>query len=321
MRLFVTGGAGFIGSNFIRYWLQTHPDDSIVNFDALTYAGTLTSLKDLDSDPRYYFVRGDVVVPEQVENALEGCQVVVHFAAESHVDRSVTAPAAFVQTNVVGTQVLLDAARRIGISHFHHISTDEVFGSLPLNPTQKFTEQTPYNPHSPYSASKASSDMLVRAYHDTYGLPITISNCSNNYGPYQFPEKLIPLMTIKALADENLPIYGTGENIRDWIHVTDHNRAVGLILEKGEIGQSYCIGGQSERTNLQMVKSILAILDKPESLITYVTDRPGHDLRYAIDDSKIEQELGFERQFSFEDGLEATIRWYQANEGWWRPLL
>lgn len=321
MRLFVTGGAGFIGSNFIRYWLQTHPNDFIVNFDSLTYAGNLSSLEDIAHNPRYSFIKGDITNPEQVLECVQGCDTVVHFAAESHVDRSVTGPAAFVHTNIVGTQVLLDAAREATVSRFHHVSTDEVFGSLQLNSIDGFNEATPYNPHSPYSASKAGSDMLVRAYHDTYGLPITISNCSNNYGPYQFPEKLIPLITINALADKRLPVYGTGENIRDWIHVSDHNLAVGLILEKGVIGETYCIGGRSERTNLEMVRSILAILDKPERLIEFVADRPGHDLRYAIDDSKIERELGFIRQYSFESGLEATVRWYVDNRQWWDPII
>ena len=321
MQLLVTGGAGFIGSNFIRYWLQTHPDDTIRNFDALTYAGNAGSLADLVSDPRYVLIKGDITDVAAVEQAMAGVDIVVHLAAESHVDRSVLEPAAFVRTNVLGTQVLLDAARAAKVKRFHHVSTDEVFGSLELGSSERFSEMTSYAPHSPYSASKAGSDMLVRAYHDTYGLPVTISNCSNNYGPYQFPEKLIPLMVINALAGKKLPVYGRGENIRDWVHVLDHNRAVAAIIERGTVGETYCIGGNSERTNLTIVTSILKLLGKSEELIEYVTDRPGHDLRYAVDGGKIELELGFRPEFVFEDGLADTVRWYVENRSWWEPII
>ena len=321
MQLLVTGGAGFIGSNFIRYWLQTHPDDTIRNFDALTYAGNAGSLADLVSDPRYVLIKGDITDVAAVEQAMTGVDIVVHLAAESHVDRSVLEPAAFVRTNVLGTQVLLDAARAAKVKRFHHVSTDEVFGSLELGSSERFSEMTAYAPHSPYSASKAGSDMLVRAYHDTYGLPVTISNCSNNYGPYQFPEKLIPLMVINALAGKKLPVYGRGENVRDWVHVLDHNRAVAAIIERGTVGETYCIGGNSERTNLTIVTSILKLLGKSEELIEYVTDRPGHDLRYAVDGGKIERELGFRPEFVFEDGLADTVRWYVENRSWWEPII
>jgi dTDP-glucose 4,6-dehydratase len=321
MKLFVTGGAGFIGSNFILHWLKNHPDDQIVNFDALTYAGNLENLRSLEGDDRHIFVKGDITDAEAVREAMKGCDVVVHYAAETHVDRSVTGPGIFVSTNVVGTQVLLDQAMALGVKRFHHISTDEVFGDLELDGDDKFNEATPYNPSSPYSASKAGSDMLVRAYHRTYGLPITISNCSNNYGPFHFPEKLIPLMILNAMADKPLPVYGDGLNIRDWIHVEDHARAVELVLEKGVVGETYCVGGESERTNIYIVKKILEILGKPESLIQYVTDRPGHDRRYAIDNTKIRSELGFEPQYSIEEGLEKTIEWFKENESWWKNVL
>ena len=321
MQLLVTGGAGFIGSNFIRYWMQMHPDDKVVNFDALTYAGNVASLQDLKENSKYQLIRGDITDSKSVAEAMDGADIVVHLAAESHVDRSVLDPAAFVRTNVLGTQVLLDAARATKVKRFHHVSTDEVFGSLELGSPTRFNESTPYSPHSPYSASKAGSDMLVRAYYDTYGLPVTISNCSNNYGPYQFPEKLIPLMTINALADKRLPVYGKGENIRDWVHVLDHNRAVAMIIEGGAVGETYCIGGNAERENLTIVRTILRLLGKSEDLIEYVTDRPGHDLRYAIDASKIERELGFVPAYTFEDGIAETVRWYQEHEEWWGPIV
>ncbi|MCC2631528.1 MAG: rfbB [Patescibacteria group bacterium] len=321
MKLFVTGGAGFIGSNFILHWLKNHPDDQIVNFDALTYAGNLENLRSLEGDDRHIFVKGNITDAEAVREAMKGCDMVVHYAAETHVDRSVTGPGIFVSTNVIGTQVLLDQAMTLGVKRFHHISTDEVFGDLELEGDDKFNEETPYNPSSPYSASKAGSDMLVRAYHRTYGLPITISNCSNNYGPFHFPEKLIPLMILNAMADKPLPVYGDGLNIRDWIHVEDHARAVELVLEKGVVGETYCVGGESERTNIYIVKKILEILGKPESLIQYVTDRPGHDRRYAIDNTKIRSELGFEPQYSIEEGLEKTIKWFKENESWWKNVL
>ena len=321
MKLFVTGAAGFIGSNFVRYWLERHPDDSIVSFDALTYAGNLENLADFKDDPRHSFVKGDIRNAEEVAAALAGCDAVVHYAAESHVDRSVSGPGIFVETNVLGTQVLLEQALKAGIKRFHHISTDEVFGDLPLDTDEKFNEETPYDPSSPYSASKAGSDHLVRAYYRTYGLPVTISNCTNNYGPYHFPEKLIPLAILNALADKPLPVYGDGLNVRDWIHVLDHARAVELILEKGKIGETYCVGGEAERSNIWIAKEILRITGKPESLISYVKDRPGHDRRYAIDNAKIRSELGYEPSRTIEEGLEQTVEWYKSHEEWWKKVI
>lgn len=320
--LLVTGGAGFIGSNFIHYWLETHPEDKIVNLDKLTYAGNLESVKELEAKPNYKFVQGDIADYELVDIIIKdnAINTIVHFAAESHVDRSIEGPAVFVQTNVVGTQVLLDAARNNGNIRFHHISTDEVFGSLELDSSEKFNEDTPYDPRSPYSASKAASDHLVRAYHETYGLPITISNCSNNYGAYHFPEKLIPLAITRAMNDEEIPVYGDGLQVRDWIHVRDHNRGVGLILEKGRVGETYLLGGNGERHNIDIVKKILEILGKPESLIVHVGDRKGHDKRYAIDYTKAKQELGFEPEKPVDDWLEETVKWFQENEWWWKPL-
>jgi len=311
MRILVTGGAGFIGSNFIHYWFERHPDDHIVNLDSLTYAARLENLADIAGSPKYTFIKGDITDSSVVTEAMRGVDTVVHFAAESHVDRSITGPAVFVQTNVVGTQVLLDVALKEGVKRFHHISTDEVFGSLELVSDETFNEETPYDPSSPYSASKAGSDFLVRAYGRTLGLPYTISNCTNNYGPFQFTEKLIPLMITNALIDKSLPIYGDGLNVRDWIHVRDHCRAIELILEKGKIGETYCVGGNAERNNLQIVKAILKALDKPESLITFVEDRKGHDRRYAISGDKIKRELGYEPAYTFEQGLQETINWYK----------
>lgn len=320
MKLFVTGGAGFIGSNFIRYWLNKHPNDQIVNFDKLTYAGNLNNLTGLAA-PQYQFVKGDITDQLAVNKAMAGADWVVHFAAESHVDRSINNPGVFLQTNVIGTHVLLEAARQHNIKRFHHVSTDEVFGSLTFADQEIFHEERAYQPNSPYAASKASSDLLVRAWWHTYQLPITISNTSNNYGPYQFPEKLIPLMILNALHDRPLPVYGDGQNIRDWVHVTDHCRAIELILTKGQPGETYCVGGDNEQTNLSVVKNILQLLNKPESLITYVKDRPGHDLRYAIDSSKIKNELGFSLQYNWSKGLAETINWYKSNRDWWQPLL
>ncbi len=317
----VTGGAGFIGSNFIRYWLVHHKDDTIVNFDALTYAGNLENIQDISDDTRYSFAKGDIRDKEAVTKAMQGVDIVVHFAAESHVDRSILEPSAFITTNIIGTYTLLEAARELGVKRFHHVSTDEVFGSLELTDTKLFNEETQLRPNSPYSASKASSDLLVRAYFKTYGLPITISNTSNNYGPYQFPEKLIPLMVIKALRNEALPVYGTGANVRDWIHVEDHCRGIELILEKGKVGETYCNGGDAEVSNLEMVKHILKIMGKPESLISFVKDRPGHDMRYAIDSSKIKKELGFELKYGFEEGLKNTVEWYMHNQAWWERVM
>ncbi len=321
MKLFVTGGAGFIGSNFILFWLKHHPDDYIVNYDILTYAGNLENLSSIEKNPHYSFVKGDICNVGAVKIAMTGCDTVVHFAAESHVDRSILEPATFVKTNVMGTQVLLDAALEVGIKRFHHISTDEVFGSLDLDEDKKFNEDSPYNPHSPYSASKASADMLVRAYGDTFGLPFTISNCSNNYGAYQFPEKLIPLMILNALQNKPLPVYGDGLNVRDWIHVDDHARAIELILLKGIVGRTYCVGGEAEMSNIDVVKMILDILHKPHDLIQFVKDRAGHDRRYAIDQTKIKHELKYAPSRDFATGLKQTIEWYQQNQPWCDRVL
>jgi dTDP-glucose 4,6-dehydratase len=322
MKLLITGGAGFIGSNFILYYLREHPGDSIVNLDALTYAGNLENLTSVEHNPNYTFIHGNICDPEIVARAMEGVDMVVHFAAESHVDRSITDPAAFVKTNVIGTQVLLDAAKTAGVKRFHHVSTDEVFGSLDLESTEKFNENTKYDPHSPYAASKAGSDHLVRAYADTYGLPITISNCANNFGPYHFPEKLIPLAVTNVIEGKKIPVYGDGKNVRDWLYVEDHARAIDLILQKGKVGETYCIGSQldHEYDNLEVVKLLLKIMGKGEEEIEYVKDRPGHDRRYAIDWTKIRTELGWEPKYSFEDWLEKTVKWYQENESWWRNI-
>ncbi|HEX9503546.1 MAG TPA: dTDP-glucose 4,6-dehydratase [Patescibacteria group bacterium] len=317
MKYLVTGGAGFIGSNFIHYLFEKYPDAEIINLDKLTYSANLDSLKKFENDPHFKFVKGDIADTAVVNELVPQVDVIVHFAAETHVDRSILGPAMFIQTNVVGTQVLLDAA----VKHkkrFHHISTDEVFGDLDLHGTDKFDEKTPYNPSSPYSASKAASDHLVRSYVRTYGLQATISNCSNNYGPYQFPEKLIPQTIIFALQGKKIPVYGKGQNIRDWIFVQDHNSAVDLILKKGKSGETYLIGAESEKTNLEVVKTILKILEKSEGLIEFVTDRPGHDLRYAIDSGKIQRELGWKPVTDFEKGLGETVNWYQENESWWK---
>ncbi len=320
MKMLVTGGAGFIGSNFVRFMLAKHPELDIVNFDALTYAGNLASLKDVENNPHYTFLRGDITDPAAVSAAMKGIDTVVHFAAESHVDRSILEPAAFVKTNVVGTQVLLDAALKEGVSRFHHVSTDEVFGALPLDGT-KFNENTPYDPHSPYSASKAGSDHLVRSYGDTFGLPYTITNCSNNYGPYHFPEKLIPLAVTNLLEGKKVPVYGDGGQIRDWLFVDDHCAAIDLVLEKGKIGETYCVGGLTKDvTNLELVKEILEIMGKDESSIEYVTDRPGHDIRYAVDWSKIHNELGWEPKHPFERRLKETVKWYVDNKEWWQNV-
>lgn len=321
-KILVTGGAGFIGSNFILYMLENYPDYQIVNFDKLTYAGNLENLKSVENNPNYQFIQGNICDQEAVEKAMEGCDTVVHFAAESHVDRSITGPAVFVQTNVIGTQVLLDSARKMGVNRFHHVSTDEVFGALPLEDINtKFDENTPYNPHSPYSASKAGSDHLVRAYFDTYGLPITISNCSNNYGPLHFPEKIIPLFITNAMQDKPLPIYGAGKAVRDYLFVTDHCSAIDLILEKGKIGETYCIGGDSEKNGLEVADTIIKLLEKPLDLKTFVEDRKGHDMRYAIDHTKITQELGWKPTVTFEEGIQKTIDWYKQNRSWWERII
>jgi dTDP-glucose 4,6-dehydratase len=322
MKLLITGGAGFIGSNFVRYWLENHPTDSIVNLDALTYAGNPENLKGID-ESRYEFVHGNICDAEIVARAMQDVETIVHFAAESHVDRSIQDGQIFLKTNIMGTHVLLEETKKRGaqIKRFHHVSTDEVFGSLKIGDGKKFNEATPYDPQSPYSASKAASDHLVRAYYHTHGVPITISNCSNNYGPYHFPEKLIPLMIVNAMRDLPLPVYGDGLNVRDWIHVQDHCRGIEAILNKGKVGETYCLGGNSERPNIEIVKSILKILGKPESLIKFVEDRKGHDRRYAIDSSKAQAELGWQPQQSFEQGLESTVQWFVANRAWWEPLV
>ena len=322
MKILVTGGAGFIGSNFILYMLKKYPSCKIVNLDKLTYAGNLENLEPVGKDKRYKFVKGSVCDRKKVEEAMSGCDIVVHFAAESHVDRSITGPAVFVETNVVGTQVLLDVAKEKNIKRFHYVSTDEVFGALPLNkPKLKFNEKTVYNPHSPYSASKAGSDHLVRAYHDTFGLDVTISNCSNNYGPYHFPEKVIPLFITNAMNDKPLPIYGTGKAVRDYLYVTDHCVAIDLIIKKGKNGETYCIGGNSERNGIQVADAILKATGKPDSLKTFVEDRKGHDMRYAVDHRKITRELGWKPTVTFEEGIKKTADWYKANEKWWRRII
>ena len=324
MKILVTGGAGFIGANFVYYELEHHPEDEIVCLDNLTYAGNLETLKEAFDNPKFKFVKGDIADREFIMDLFEKEQfdVVVNFAAESHVDRSITDPGIFVRTNVMGTTVLLDAARTYGVKRYHQVSTDEVYGDLPLDrPDLFFTETTPLHTSSPYSSSKASADLFVLAYHRTYGLPVTISRCSNNYGPYHFPEKLIPLMISRALADEKLPVYGKGENVRDWLHVYDHCAAIDLIIHKGRVGEVYNVGGHNERTNLEVVKTILKALDKPESLINFVTDRPGHDMRYAIDPTKLEIELGWEPVYNFDTGIAQTIQWYLDNEDWWKHIL
>ena len=324
MVILVTGGAGFIGSNFIYYELDKYAEDRIVCIDALTYAGNLETLEEALKNERFVFYRGDIADGEFVNGvfAKEHPDIVVNFAAESHVDRSIEAPDIFLRTNVIGTMTLLEACRNYGIQRFHQVGTDEVYGDLPLDRTDLFfTEETPIHTSSPYSASKAAADLLVLAYHRTYGLPVTISRCSNNYGPYLFPEKLIPLMISRALADESLPVYGSGENVRDWLYVKDHCSAIDLVMRKGRNGEVYNIGGHNERTNLQVVKTILKELGKPETLITYVKDRPGHDMRYAIDPTKIRSELGWQPETSFDDGIKQTIRWYLDNRTWWEHIL
>jgi len=311
MKILVTGGAGFIGSNFILYMLDKYKDYEIVNLDKLTYASGNKHLESLADNPRYQLIRGDIRNRRVVREVMAGCDTVVHFAAESHVDRSITEPAIFIETNVLGTQALLETALDLNVKRFHHISTDEVFGTLPLDkPEIRFTEESPYAPRSPYSASKAASDHLVRAYSETYGLPITISNSSNNYGPNQFPEKIIPLFIKNALSDRPIPIYGEGKAVRDYIFVEDHCRAIDLILHQGIIGETYCIGGDAGKTGLEIADTILAELKKPQYLKEFVADRKGHDMRYAIDHSKITRELGWTPTTSFEEGIKRTIAWY-----------
>ena len=324
MTIIVTGGAGFIGSNFIFYMLKEHPQDRIVCLDSLTYAGNLSTLAPVMDQPNFRFVKLDICDRPGVYTLFEEEKpdVIVNFAAESHVDRSIENPEVFLQTNIIGTSVLMDACRKYGIGRYHQVSTDEVYGDLPLDrPDLFFTEETPLHTSSPYSSSKASADLFVLSYYRTYGLPVTVSRCSNNYGPYHFPEKLIPLIISRALADEELPVYGTGENVRDWLHVADHCEAIDLVIHKGREGEVYNIGGHNERTNLEVVRTILRALDKPESLIKFVTDRPGHDMRYAIDPTKIETELGWKPNYNFDSGIQQTIQWYLDNQEWWKNIL
>lgn len=321
MKLLVTGGAGFIGSNFIHYWLKEHPEDSIVNLDKLTYAGNLENLKAVENNPNYSFVHADICDPEAVGKAMKGIDIVVHFAAESHNDRANMARHETVMTNVIGTQVLLDAALEHKVSRFHHIGTDEVFGHIELEETRKFHEETPYTPRSVYPASKAGSDHLVRAYNIAYGLPVTITNCSNNYGPYQFPEKLIPLAITNVLEGKKIPIYGDGLYVRDWLYVEDHCRAIDLVLSKGKVGETYLIGGMTELSpNIEIAKKLLNLLGKDESYIEFVKDRPGHDRKYDVDWTKIKNELGWAPQHDFGEWLEKTVAWYKDNPEWWQNI-
>lgn len=321
MNILVTGGAGFIGSNFILYWLKKYPQDKIINLDKLTYAGNLENLKSVENNPNYEFVQGDICDPQLVNSLTEKVDTIAHFAAESHVDRSIHDPAPFIKTNIEGTYVLLESALKNEIKRFHHISTDEVFGALELNSKEKFNDKTPYNPHSPYSASKASSDHLVRAYATTYDLPTTISNCSNNFGPYQFPEKLIPLAITNIIEGKKVPVYGDGLYVRDWLYVEDHCKAIDLILQKGKVGETYLVGGLTEDiSNIEIVKKILKIMGKDESQIEYVKDRPGHDRRYAVDWTKINMELGWKPEHNFDDYLKLTVEWYKNNQEWWRKI-
>ena len=322
MNLLVTGGAGFIGGNFVHYMVNKYPEYNIIVLDKLTYAGNLETLEPVMDD--ITFVRADIADRDAVYQIFEGEKpdIVVNFAAESHVDRSIENPEIFLVTNILGTQVLMDACRKYGIQRYHQVSTDEVYGDLPLDrPDLFFTEETPIHTSSPYSASKASADLLVQAYHRTYGLPVTISRCSNNYGPYHFPEKLIPLMIVNALNNKPLPVYGKGLNVRDWLYVEDHCKAIDLIIHKGKVGEVYNIGGHNEKANIDIVKMILKLLGKPESLITYVADRKGHDMRYAIDPTKIHNELGWLPETKFEDGIVKTVNWYLENKPWWKKII
>ncbi len=324
MNIVVTGGAGFIGGNFVYYMLGVRPEDKIICYDKLTYAGNLATLEDAQKHENFKFIKGDIADRQAVYKMFEEEKpdVIVNFAAESHVDRSIENPEIFLQTNIIGTSVLLDACRKYGIQRYHQVSTDEVYGDLPLDrPDLFFTEQTPLHTSSPYSSSKAGADLLVMAYGRTYGVPVTISRCSNNYGPYHFPEKLIPLMIVNALADKPLPVYGEGQNVRDWLYVEDHCKAIELILRKGKVGEVYNVGGHNEKKNIDIVKLICQALGKPESLITHVADRKGHDMRYAIDPTKIHNELGWLPETKFEDGIKKTIQWYLYNKKWWQDIL
>ncbi len=321
MKVLVTGGAGFIGSNFIHYIFKKYPDYEVINLDLLTYAGNLENLKGIEKNPNYKFVKGDIADKKLVEKLLSNSDIdiIVNFAAESHVDRSIMDASAFIHTNIIGTYTLLEAARQNGKLRFHHVSTDEVYGSLKPQDAP-FCESTPYDPRSPYSASKAASDHLVRASFHTYGLPITISNCSNNYGPYQFPEKLIPLFITNLIENKKVPLYGDGLNVRDWLYVKDHCEAIDLIIHQGKIGETYCIGGNAEKSNKEITYKILELMDKDEKIIEFVKDRPGHDRRYAINFSKINKELGWQPKVSFDEGIKKTIKWYQENKDWWKKI-
>lgn len=324
MTIIVTGGAGFIGSNFIFHILEVYPEYRIICLDKLTYAGNLSTLEKVKDNKNFRFVKADICDRQAVYKLFEeeNPDIVVNFAAESHVDRSIETPEIFLQTNIIGTAVLMDACRKYGIKRYHQVSTDEVYGDLPLDrPDLFFTENTPLHTSSPYSSSKASADLLVLSYYRTFGLPVTISRCSNNYGPYHFPEKLIPLMVINALANKPLPVYGEGLNVRDWLYVEDHCRAIDLIIHNGRVGEVYNVGGHNEMSNIDIVKIICKTLGKPESLITYVSDRKGHDLRYAIDPEKIHNELGWLPETKFVDGIQRTIKWYLENENWWKPII
>ncbi len=321
MKLLITGGAGFIGSNFLIYWQKKYPSDILVNLDKLTYAGNLDNLKLIEKNPNYHFVKGDICDEKLVDRVMKGIDIVVHFAAESHVDRSISKPSVFIQTNVVGSQVLLESALRYKIKRFHHISTDEVFGSLEIDDKNKFSEKTPYDPSSPYAATKAASDHLVRAYFKTYGLPITITNCSNNFGPYQYPEKLIPLAITNILENKKIPIYGDGLNVRDWLYVEDHCKAIDAILKHGQVGETYCVGGMNKDiANIDIIRKVLKLLDKDESFIVHIKDRLGHDKKYSMNWSKIERELGWQPESNFELLLEKTVEWYKSNIVWWKKL-
>jgi len=324
MRILVTGGAGFIGSNFIFYMLEKHPEDEIFCYDLLTYAGNINTLATLINEKKIVFIKGDIADRDAVFSLFErySFDTIVNFAAETHVDRSITKPGLFIQTNVIGTQVLLDASRQFGVKRFHQVSTDEVYGDLPLNRKDLFfIEETPIHTSSPYSASKAAADLLVLSYFRTYKLPVSISRCSNNYGPYQFPEKLIPLVISRASNEQTIPVYGKGENVRDWLYVEDHCSAIDSIIRNGRVGEVYNIGGNNEKTNLEVVSSILTALGKPLRLISYVTDRPGHDMRYAIDATKIFNELNWYPSIKYEDGIKKTIQWYLDNKEWWQNIL
>ena len=321
MKILVTGGAGFIGSNFIHYWLTKYPQDYVTNLDKLTYAGNLDNLSGIEDLSNYQFVEGDICNSGLVNRLTEGVDLIVHFAAESHVDRSIDGPAVFVETNIVGTQVLLDAAVENKAGHFHHISTDEVFGSLDLESKEKFSEVTKYDPRSPYSASKAAADHLVKAYFHTYQLPVTITNCSNNYGPYQYPEKFIPRMVTSLIEGGKIQIWGDGKYVRDWLFVEDHCRAIDLVVKEGKPGETYCVGGLTDDVNnLELAKKVLSLMDLGEDKLEFVTDRPSHDRRYAVDWSKIKNELGWEPRKDLDEGLEETINWYEENKIWWRKL-